>query len=175
MDPHAWQDIANAHIYVENIAEALSDADPAGREIYESNAAGYVAELDVLEAEIHAAMDQIDPSRRTVVTSHDAFAYLGNAYGVTFLAPEGLSTDGEPSASAIAGLIRQIRDEDVSAVFLENITDDRVIERIVAETDAQVGGTLYSDALSGPEGPASTYLAMMRHNTLSLAGAMQAF
>jgi len=175
VDPHAWQDVANARIYIDNIETALIEADPAGRELYQANATRYLAELNALEAEIQTALDAVPLSRRTVVTSHEAFGYLGHAYGITFLAPAGVSTDGEPSASDMAVLIRQIRDEGVTAVFLENAADNRLVEQIVAETDARVGGTLYSDALSGADGPASSYLDMMRHNALSLTGTMQAF
>jgi zinc/manganese transport system substrate-binding protein len=174
-DPHAWQDLANARVYVVNITAALISADPDGRAIYEANSERYLAELEKLEVEIHAAMDTVPESHRTVVTNHDAFGYFGRAYDITFLAPEGLSTEDEPSAAEMAGLIRQIREENVTAVFIENIADNRVIEQIVAETDASIGGTLYSDALSKSDGPASTYLEMMRHNALSLTAAMQAF
>ena len=175
LDPHAWQDLANTKTYVRNILAALIEADPEGHEIYEANAARYLEELDALDTEIRTVLENVPESRRVVVTSHDAFGYLGRAYGITFLAPEGLSTEDEPSAAEMAALIRQIREQGVTAVFIENIADNRVIEQIVAETDATVGGTLYSDALSGPDGLAPTYLELMRHNAMSLTAAMLAF
>ncbi len=171
-DPHAWQSVDNVRLYVANIAEGLAAAGPEGAATFEANAAAYLAELDALDAEIEGLMAALPPERRTVVTSHDAFGYFGAAYGLTFLAPQGLSTEAEASAADVAALIAQIRDESIPAVFLETIADPRLLERITAETDAAIGGTLYSDALSGPEGPAATYLEMMRHNAETLASAL---
>jgi zinc/manganese transport system substrate-binding protein len=117
-------------------------------------------------------LESVPEERRKVVTSHDAFGYFGRAYGIEFLAPVGMSTEAEPSAGEVAALIRQIREEGITAVFVENITDPRLIEQITAETGAKIGGTLYSDALSGSEGPASTYLEMFRHNAAALTNAL---
>ena len=175
VDPHAWQDLANGEIYVKNIADALSAADPEGADLYAANAAAYLAEMSALNAEIHATMDALPPEARTIVTSHDAFGYFGHAYGIVFLAPEGMSTEDEPSAAEVAALIEQIEHDHIAAVFVENITDNRILERIAEDTGVAVGGTLYSDSLSAPDGPAATYLAMMRHNASSLATALQAF
>ena len=169
VDPHAWQNIANAKIYVANIRDALSAADPAGQAEYERNASAYLAELDKVETEIRAAIASIPPERRRAVSTHDAFGYFWTAYGLTMLAPQGISTDSEPSAQSLAKLIRYIRAEKVPAVFLENVTDPRQIKRIAAETGAKIGGTLYSDALSAPGGPAATYVEMMRQNARILA------
>ncbi|MEM6492349.1 MAG: zinc ABC transporter substrate-binding protein [Pseudomonadota bacterium] len=168
-DPHAWQSIVHAVRYVENITTALSAADPANAAAFAQNRDAYVAELSTLHGEILGMMGQLADSQRTVVTSHDAFGYFTQAYGVTFIAPQGLSTASEASAQDVARLIEQIREEAVSAVFVESITDNRLIEQIARETGAQVGGTLYSDALSGPDGPASTYIDMMRHNAALIA------
>jgi zinc/manganese transport system substrate-binding protein len=164
IDPHAWQSVPNAKIYVANIARALSDVDPAGAETYAANAAAYTAKLDALDAEIRTAVAAIPENRRTIVTSHDAFGYFAQAYGLTFEAPQGLSTESEASAADVAKLITQIRAQNVPAIFMENITDPRLLEQIVSETDTKIGGTLYSDALSGPDGPAATYLDMMENN-----------
>jgi len=174
-DPHAWQDLANARIYVANIAEGLAAADPDGRATYEANAAAYLAEIDALDAQVRATMATLPESARTVVTSHDAFGYFGHAYGIVFLAPEGVSTHDEPSAAEIAALIEQIEHDRISAMFMENISDNRVLERIAEDTGVAIGGALYSDALSGPEREAATYLAMMRHNAETIATALQAF
>ena len=171
-DPHAWQSLANARLYVANIEAGLSAADPAGAETYKANATAYLAEIDAAEAEIVAAIAALPADRRSVVTSHDAFGYFAAAYGMTFHAPEGLSTEAEPSAADVATLITQMKAEAIPAVFMENITDSRLLEQITAETGASVGGTLFSDALSGPDGPAGTYLDMMRHNTATLTGAL---
>ncbi|MGB7991449.1 MAG: zinc ABC transporter substrate-binding protein, partial [Candidatus Methylophosphatis roskildensis] len=171
-DPHAWQDLRNVKRYVMNIAAALSRADPSGASRYRANAAAYAARLDALEAEFRTAIGRLPPQRRRVVTSHDAFGYLARAYGLRFEAPVGVSTDAEASAADVAALIRQIRREGIPAVFLENISDARLLERVRAETGARIGGTLYSDALSGPGGPAANYLDMMRHNLNTLTAAL---
>lgn len=171
-DPHAWQDVANARLYVAAIAEGLAAADPGGAATYRANAAAYGAELDALDAAIRAAVAALPPDRRRIVTSHDAFAYFARAYGVTFVAPQGMSTEAEASAADVAALIAQVRAEGTPALFLENVSDPRLLDRIAAETGAAIGGTLYSDALSGPEGPAASYLAMMRHNIATLTAAL---
>lgn len=172
-DPHAWQSVDNAKIYVSNIVAALIAADPAGEEVYSANATAYLAELSGVDADIRAAIAALPDTRRAVVTSHDAFGYFVNAYGLTFHAPEGVSTESEASAADVAALITQMKAEAIPAVFMENISDPRLLEQITAETGAKVGGTLFSDALSGPDGPASTYLDMMRHNVATLTAALK--
>ncbi len=172
IDPHAWQSLKNGQIYARNIANGLIAADPGGAAVYTTNAARYEAEMTALDAEVRNALARLPPDRRTVVTSHDAFGYFGEAYGLRFLAPEGVSTEAEASAGDVARLIRQIRAEHVPAVFIESITDPRLIEQIRKETGAAIGGILYSDALSGPDGPAPTYLRMFRYNTTTLIAAL---
>lgn len=171
-DPHAWQNVANVEIYVKNIAAGLEAADPAGKATYEANAKAYLAKLAVLDKDIRSAIAALPENRREIVTSHDAFGYFGAAYGMKFKAPQGLSTESEASAADVAGMITQIREEKIPAVFVENITDPRLLDQIAAETGAKIGGTLYSDALSGPKGPANTYLKMMRHNIAQLTAAL---
>ena len=171
-DPHAWQDLANAVIYVDNITAALAKTDPANASAYYGNRATYVAEIEALDAEIRNTVAGLAEDRRTVVTPHDAFGYYSEAYGLRFVAPQGLSTESEPSAGDVAALIRQIRAEGITAVFVESLTDPRLIKQIADETGASIGGTVYSDALSGPDGPASTYLDMMRHNAGMFAEAL---
>src|SRR5581483_11845642 len=160
-DPHAWQSVANAKIYVANIRDALATADPADAAIFRANADRYLAELDALDAEVRAAIAKIPPERRKVISTHNAFGYFANAYSIEFIAPSGVSTENEPSARDIAAIIGQIKAEKVPAVFLENISDDRLIRRIAAETGAKVGGTLYSDSLTGEKGPAPTYIDLV--------------
>ena len=171
-DPHAWQSLGNAVIYVDNITAALAKADPENAGTFYENRAAYVAELEALDADIRAIIAGLPESRRTVVTSHDAFQYFGRDYGLTFLAPQGLSTESEASAKDVARLIERIRADGITAVFIENITDPRLLEQIANETGATIGGTLYPGALSGPNGPAPTYLDMMRHNATTLAQAL---
>ena len=171
-DPHAWQSVANARIYVANIRDALVAADPADAEAYRANAERYLTKLDALDREVREAIAQIPASRRKVISTHDAFGYLASAYGIEFIAPLGVSTESEASARDIAGIIGQIRAAKIPAVFLENISDPRLIRRISAETGARVGGTLYSDSLTGEKGDAPTYIDMVRHNIRALTSAL---
>lgn len=172
IDPHAFQSVANARIYVNNITDAFCAADAAGCDAYKANAAAYTQRLDAVETEIKAAIAAIPEDKRVIITSHDAFGYFENAYGLTFLAPAGISTDAEASAADVAALITQVRDHKASAIFVENITNPRLVEQIAAETSLKVGGALYSDALSGADGPAATYIDLMRHNALTIKGAI---
>jgi len=171
-DPHAWQSVANVKLYVANIRDALAASDPAGKGAYEANAAAYLARLDVLDAEVKAAIERIPSDRRKVITTHDAFGYFAAAYGVAFVAPQGVSTESEVSAKDVARIITQIRKQKIPAVFLENVTDERLLQRIGAESGARVGGALYSDALTDEKGSAPTYLDMMRHNVKQLSMAL---
>jgi zinc/manganese transport system substrate-binding protein len=171
-DPHAWQSVADAKIYVANISDALAAADPAGAEVFRENAKAYSAKLDGLDREVREAVAKIPPDRRKVISTHGAFGYFAAAYGIQFIAPLGVSTESEASARAIAGIITQIRKEKIPAVFLENISDPRLIRRIAAETGARVGGTLYSDSLTGEKGDAPTYIELVRHNIKALTSAL---
>lgn len=171
-DPHAWQDVANARIYVEEIRDALVAADPQGAESYQSRAAAYLAKLDALDAEIVQALGAIPKERRRVVSTHDAFGYFSARYGVEFIAPQGVSTEAEASARDIARIIEAVKANKVGAVFLENVSDPRLARRIAAETGARIGGTLYSDALSEPREGGANYIDMMRHNVRELTKAL---
>ncbi|AWM88377.1 metal ABC transporter substrate-binding protein [Microvirga sp. 17 mud 1-3] len=172
LDPHAWQNVANAKVYVTNIRDALTAADPAGKAAYEAQAAAYLARLDALDTEIKEIVARIPKERRRIITSHDAFRYFQEAYGIVFVAPQGVSTDAEASAKDVAKIIRQIRREKVKAIFVENVSDPRLMERIAQETGARIGERVFSDALSGPEGPAGTYIEMMRHNIRAFSTAL---
>lgn len=173
-DPHAWQDLMNGALYAQTIATGLAAADPEGAAAYDANVEAYARELSDLAMAAKDRFAALPEDRRTVLTSHDAFSYFAHAYGLTFLAPQGVSTESEPSARDVAALIRHIRDAGVDAVFLESVTDNRMIEQIAQETGVAVGGELFTDALSGPEGTGSTYLAMMRHNVDAVATALAA-
>ncbi|EJN04541.1 zinc ABC transporter substrate-binding protein AztC [Phyllobacterium sp. YR531] len=163
-DPHAFQSISNAKIYVKNIADAFCTADAANCDTYKANAADYTKKLDATETNVKAAIASIPENKRLVITSHDAFGYFEHEYGLKFLAPEGISTDSEASAADIVALIKQIKEDKASAIFVENITNPRLIEQIASETKLKVGGTLFSDALSKPEDGAGTYIDLMNHN-----------
>ena len=172
-DPHAWQSVRNAEIYVSNIRDGLMRADPQGRETYEANAAAYVQELGRLDADIRRAVATIPPARRKVITTHDAFGYFAADYGIEFVAVQGVSTETEASARDIARIIRAIREQNIPALFFENAVDPRLVRRIAAETGARIGGTLFSDALTAPPGPAATYVDMMRHNIGKIVDALK--
>jgi zinc/manganese transport system substrate-binding protein len=171
-DPHAWQSVNNAKIYVANISMALSAADPAAAEQFAANTRGYLAKLDALDREVRDAVAKLPPGRRKVISTHNAFGYFAASYGIEFIAPLGVSTESEPSARDVAKIITQVRLAKIPAVFLENVTDPRLIQRISAETGARVGGTLYSDGLTGEKGDAPTYIEMVRHNIKALTRAL---
>jgi zinc/manganese transport system substrate-binding protein len=171
-DPHAWQSVANAKIYVANIREALVEVDPAGTNDYRRNADAYLAELDALDAEVRTAIAKIPPARRKLISTHDAFGYFARAYGFEFIAPLGVSTETEPGARDIAKIIAQIKTSKIPAVFPENNSDERLIRRISAETGVSIGGTLYTDSLTGEKGDAPTYIALVRHNIRTLTSAL---
>lgn len=174
-DPHVWQDPVRMQAYARNIAQALIQADPAGKPHYEQRLAAYQRELQQLHSWAEQQFAAIAPAQRKVLTAHDAFAYLGARYQVTFVAPLGVSADSDASARRVARLIQQVRTQGIRAIFLENVKDARLIEQIARETGVPVQQqALYSDALSGPKGPAPTYLQLMRHNISALATALKA-
>ncbi|MCB1916883.1 MAG: zinc ABC transporter substrate-binding protein [Rhodocyclaceae bacterium] len=172
LDPHAWQDLSNARIYARNIALALSRADLDGASAYLGRYRTYAARLEALDMRYRARFATLPQARRRVVSSHDAFGYLGRAYGLEFVAPVGRSSAARPSAARLAALIQQIRDLNISAAFVENVADQRLIEQIRRETGARIGGTLYADSLSPAGGEAASYLQMMTHNLETLADAL---
>ena len=171
-DPHAWQSVANAKVYVANIRDALVTADPAGKAAYQANAEAYLARLDALDREVKAAVAAIPADRRRIISTHDAFGYFQQAYGVEFVAPRGVSTEAEPSARDVASIINQVKRQKIPAVFLENVIDPRLMEQIARETGARIGGKLYSDALTGENGVAPSYIELMRRNVRTLSAAL---
>ncbi|MEL7475107.1 MAG: zinc ABC transporter substrate-binding protein, partial [Cyanobacteria bacterium J06555_12] len=167
-----WMGLDNALIYIDNIEAAFAENDPENAAIFDENRDAYVEEIEALDAEIRAMMSALPEDTRSVVTSHDAFQYFAEEYGLTFLAPQGVSTESEASAQDVARLIEQIRADDIPAVFMENVADPRLVEQIADETGASIGGTLYPEALSEADGPATTYLDLMRHNATTLSTAL---
>jgi zinc/manganese transport system substrate-binding protein len=172
-DAHAWQDLRNGVIYVQNIAAALIVIDPTGADAYRAAALAYVQGLEDLDREVRRQIEGVPKEKRKVITSHDAFGYFGAAYGVEFLAPEGINTATEPAARDVARLLDQIKANGIKALFIENIADPRMIEMIANETGAEPGGALYSDALSEPDGPAPHYVDMFRNNVAKLVAGMR--
>jgi zinc/manganese transport system substrate-binding protein len=171
-DPHAWQSVANAKQYVANIRDALAAAAPSDADYFARQTQAYLAKLEALDGEVRQEVDQIPESRRAVISTHDAFGYFASRYGIRFIAPIGVSTESEASARDIADIIAQVKAAHIPAVFLERISDPRLMRRISAETGARIGGTLYSDALTDEKGDAPTYIDMVRHNIRTLASAL---
>ena len=172
-DPHAWQDLANGQVYIGNIADALAKVDPANAAGYRRRAATYRDELKAMDIWVRREIGSIPAAKRKIITSHDAFGYFGRAYGVTFLAPVGISTESEPTAAGLGQLANQIRKEGIKALFIENMTDPRLMKTLARESGAAVGGAVYSDSLSESGGPADTYVKMFRHNVPAFVAAMQ--
>lgn len=173
IDPHAWQDLSNGRIYVENIAKGLSAVDPAGTPTYQANAAAYKAKLTNLDKWVKAEFAAIPKAKRRMITTHDAFGYLGAACGIKILSPVGFSTESEAAAGDIAKLIQQIRKEKITAVFIENVTDPRLMQQVAKESGVTLGGELYSDSLSKPDEAAPTYIDMFKNNVTKLVAAMR--
>lgn len=171
-DPHAWQDLINGKLYVANIATALKTARPADAAAIQARADAYSKRLSDLDAWVRAELSAVPEAERKVITGHDAFGYFGKAYGITFLAPVGVSTEAEPTPKDIAELVRQMKAEKVKAVFVENMSDPRLVEQLAKDAGGVVGGTLYADALSAENGPAATYETMFRHNVTALTAAL---
>jgi zinc/manganese transport system substrate-binding protein len=171
-DPHAWQDLGNGRRYVRTIAASLETADPAHAADYAQRAAGYDAELAELDGWVRARIDTVPQDQRKVITTHDAFRYFGRAYGIEFRAPVGVAEDSEPNAAAVAALIRQIRHDRIKALFIENMTDPRLIQQLARDAGTTSGGALFADALSRPGEGGDSYEAMFRHNVTALVAAM---
>jgi zinc/manganese transport system substrate-binding protein len=173
LDPHAWQDIDNGKLYVENIVKALIEVDPEGSETYKANGNAYIEKLNQLNTWVKTEFSFIPPQKRRMITTHDAFGYFAGAYDIEILSPMGLSTESEPSAGEVKKLVRQIKEEKITAVFVENVSDPRMTEQIARESGVTIGGKLFSDALSKPDGSAPTYTEMFISNTKKIVAAMK--
>ncbi len=167
-DPHAWQDLGNAVIYVRNIAQGLSAADPENQAYYAQRAADYETKIEALDQELKQAFSEVPQANRKVIVQHDAFGYFAQAYGIEFISAVGISSAAEPSAKEVASIIAQAREHDIKGIFIENISNPRLIRQIAKESGARLGGTLYSDALAKADHPADSYLGMMKWNAKQL-------
>jgi zinc/manganese transport system substrate-binding protein len=172
LDQHAWMNPRNGIIYVKNITEALARIDPGNADTYRTRAASYTQQLKDLDNWAHAEMNAVPAAKRRVLASHDSLQYLATSFGITMISINGWTNKSEPSAADLARLTDQIRREHVKALFLDSITDPRAMERISKETGATIGGTLYGDALSKPDGEAGTYIDMIRHDIATLKAGM---
>ncbi|HVI51109.1 MAG TPA: zinc ABC transporter substrate-binding protein [Candidatus Sulfotelmatobacter sp.] len=171
-DPHAWQNLANGRLYVRAIADALAVADPVHADGFRQRAAAVDKELADLDDWVKGEIAKVPAAKRKIITTHDAFGYFGRAYGVAFLAPVGISTEAEPTPAGIAKLARQAKAEHIKALFIENLSDPRLIQTLAKESGGTVGGELFSDSLSDAKGPAAGYQAMFRHNVPAMIEAM---
>ena len=172
-DPHAWNSMQNGILYARHIMDALIAADPQDADYFRQHGTAYITQLQQLDQWAKQQFAQVPAEKRKVLTSHDAFGYMGREYGVTFMAPVGFSTEAQASASDVAALIGQIRQQHVSAYFIENQTDPRLVKQIAAASGAQPGGELYPEALSPSNGPAPTYVRAFQHNVTALVSSMK--
>ena len=172
IDPHAWNALTNGMIYVDNIAKAMAQVDPGHAATYEANAAAYSKRLQSMHDKALKRLAALPEDHRTVVTAHDAFGYLADAYGMTFLAPVGIDTEAEPSARELAALIDHLKEVKAGALFVENISSPALVEQISKETGIGIGGRIYSDALSDRGGPATSYEKMFEHNLNTIIRAL---
>ena len=172
IDPHAWNTLTNGMIYVNNIAKSMAEIDPNHADAYKANAKAYTERLKALHDRALSEIAKLPAENRTVVTAHDAFGYLAQGYGMTFLAPVGVDTEAEPSAKGLAALIDHLKTVKAGALFVENITSPALVEQISRETGIKIGGKLFSDALSERGGPATSYEKMFEHNLGALIQAL---
>nr|WP_310616300.1 metal ABC transporter substrate-binding protein [Pantoea cypripedii] len=163
-DPHAWNSMANGVIYATNVMNALIKADPEDAAAIRKQGENYIQQLQKLDSWAKTSFAAVPQSKRKVLTSHDAFGYFGQRYGVSFLAPVGFSTEAEASASDVASIIKQLKSEHINTYFMENQTDPRLVKQIASATGAKPGGELYPEALSEANGPAASYEAAFKHN-----------
>ena len=173
VDPHAWNSLLNGVVYITNIADVLKQKLPEHADAIDANTSAYIAKLNALDTETKAALAELGDDKRTVVTAHDAFGYLADAYDMNFLAPVGIDSEAEPSAQELAQLIAQLKEDGAAALFVENITSPALVQQISDETGLEIGGRLFSDALSERGGPATSYLAMFKHNLSTLLEALK--
>ena len=173
-DPHAWQSLALAQRYIENLRAGLVNARPTQATLFNALAADYQRRVSTLHQSVLQRLATVPVADRRVVTSHDAFGYFAAAYGVEFKAPQGWSTASQASAADVARIVRQLKAQRVRALFIENVSDPKLLERIASEAGARVGGTLYSDALSPPGTAGDSYLRLFEHNAATLLAALGA-
>lgn len=173
IDPHAWQNPLNVVLYVQNIAQALTQVDPEGAKVYLANSQAYITELKALDDWAKAQFSAIAPSARRVVTSHDAFGYLAQQYQIQFMAPQGVNTDAEPSAKQLAQLQSQMKKYQIKVIYLENMGNQKITTQLSKDLGLRLGQALYSDALTSTDQAGATYLKMMRHNITELASGMK--
>ncbi|NJN34826.1 MAG: zinc ABC transporter solute-binding protein, partial [Saprospiraceae bacterium] len=163
-DPHAWMSAANGLIYIDNILKAVTALDPSGKDFYEKNYTRYKKELEETDLFIKEKIAQIPENQRILITSHDAFHYFGNQYGLRLEAVMGTSTDADVRTSDIIRLIKIIKETGVPAIFVESTINPKLLKQIAKDNDIKIGGSLFADSLSGEADSANTYISMLRRD-----------
>lgn len=172
-NPHLWMNIPYAQRYAELIASWLSDADPANADYYASNLAAFSTRLDDLDARIRAAVETVPPENRKLLTYHDSWAYWAREYGFDVIGAVQASDFSDPSPRDVAGLIDQIRDEKVPAVFGSEVFSSPVLEQIAREAGATFVDALRDDEPPGDvAAPEHTYLGMLRNDMMVMLDAL---
>lgn len=171
-DPHIWFSVPRWKKATVNVRDALIAMDPEGEEHYRERTAAYLTELDELDAWVRSEIERIPPEHRHLVTSHDAFQYFGVTYGINVMAVQGISTTSEASAAELRDVIDHVREHEIPAIFVESSVNPKLIEQVQRETGVEIGGTLYSDSLGPWDGPAGSYIGMVRANTKTLVEAL---
>ncbi len=175
VDPHFWLDPNNVMHYVENIRDGLSQADPAGADLYAANAKAYIAQLEALDAWIVEQVAQIPVERRLMVTNHESLGYFADRYGfeVAGAILPSFSTGASPSALELVRLIERIKATGAPAIFIESGSNPQLAQQLIGETDIQVVTELYSHSITPMDGPAPTYIEMMKFNVSAIVAALR--
>ncbi|MBE0608925.1 MAG: zinc ABC transporter substrate-binding protein [Dehalococcoidia bacterium] len=174
-DPHVWHDPGNVKLMVDNIAAALSEADPEKAATFEANSDAYKAKLDAVDVQIRALIDSIPAENRKIVTNHDSFGYFFDRYEIEFVGAiiPGTSKDAQPSAKDLADLTDLIKREGVKAIFAEEEVDPKVARQLAADTGVAIVTGLYADSLGAPGSGAETVDGMLLSNATKIAEALR--
>lgn len=174
-DPHMWMNPLNVIHYVENIRDGLTQTDPGGRDIYTANAQAYIAQLKDLDQWVNGQVAQLPPEKRLLVTNHDALGYFSQAYGFKVVGAviPSVTNEASPSAQQMATLIDTIKSSGAPAIFLDISENQKLANQIASESSAKVVTDLYVETISAPDGPAATYIEMIRHDVSIIVEALK--
>lgn len=173
-NPHAWMSLSNAETYVDNIAKALSAADPANAATYAANAEAYKAQLAAALDPLKAQIAALPEDRRWLATCEGAFSYLARDLGLHELYLWPINADQQGSPRQVRTMIDGVREHAIPAVFCESTVSSKPAEQVARETGAAFGGVLYVDSLSDPDGPVPTYLDLLKVTTETIAKGLAA-
>lgn len=171
VDPHAWMDLQHGLVYIDNALRALVEVDPEHAEQYQANYDNYRTEIEVLDAYILQQVQRIPEDKRILATSHDAFRYFGNRYGLKVESILGTSTDAEARIEDYQNMLRVIKTYELPAIFIESTINPKLLQQLASDQKVGIGGKLFADSLGDEESGADTYLKMLKQNTdLIVAG-----